>query len=43
MASTAAQAEDKQEDEEEGEEPDGGTPRHDGKGYFFKRVLVDFR
>ena len=36
-------AQDKEEDEEEREEPEGRIPRHDGKGYFFKRVLVDFR
>lgn len=43
MASTAAHADEKEEEEEEREELDGRSPRHDGKGSFFKRVLVDFR
>ena len=33
----------RKQEEEEREELDGRSPRHDGKGSFFKRVLVDFR
>lgn len=43
MTSAAAQAEEKEEEEEEREDPNGRGPSHDGKGSFFRRVLVDFR